>query len=110
MPLCADLLIHILVFYRPNIKSSDHPLNTGSKSHHQDIPDKRRIKLCIPVAAVRASVRDGKDGRQFRRASIRNVKEWMSGPIYRLVGGLETFRLQIFYSFWHFCFALRVRP
>ena len=47
-------MILIFTFRRPNIESADHPLNTSSKSNHQDFPDKRLIRLFIPVASVRA--------------------------------------------------------
>ena len=51
-----NLLILLLVCWRPKIESADRPLNTGSTSNQQDFPDKRRIKSFIPSAFVRASM------------------------------------------------------
>ena len=38
-----NLLILLLVCWRPKIESADRPLNTGSTSNQQDFPDKRLI-------------------------------------------------------------------
>jgi len=51
-----NLLILLLVCWRPKIESADRPLNTGSTSNQQDFPDKRLIKSFIPSVFVRASM------------------------------------------------------
>ena len=51
-----NLLILLLVCWRPEIVSADRPLNTGSTSNQQDFPDKRLIKSFIPSVFVRASM------------------------------------------------------
>jgi hypothetical protein len=52
LQICSNIIqwppLHIPVLRRPFIHSADRPLNTGSKSDHQDFPDKRLIKLFIP--------------------------------------------------------------